>query len=122
MLGSFSYSEMRCSTTCFMVKKAWYAFPLVSTNYLGNIRAEHYKELIEDMLSMYHKLGCNMSLKIHFLHSHLDFFLDNCGMVSDEHGERFHQDIAIMETRYQRNWSTSILTDYRCILLDAHQR
>ena len=30
-----------------------------------------------------------MSLKIHMLHSHLDFFPDNCGMFSDEYGERF---------------------------------
>ena len=39
--------------------------------------------------------------KIHFLHSHLDFFPENCGAVSDEHGERFHQDISLMEKRYQ---------------------
>ncbi|UYV84383.1 hypothetical protein LAZ67_X001983 [Cordylochernes scorpioides] len=42
-----------------------------------------------------------MSLKIHFLHSHLDFFPNNLGAVSDEHGERFHQDISSMEKRYQ---------------------
>ncbi|UYV75638.1 hypothetical protein LAZ67_13000813 [Cordylochernes scorpioides] len=42
-----------------------------------------------------------MSLKIHFLHSHLDFFPDNLGAVSDEHGERFHQAISSMEKRYQ---------------------
>jgi len=41
-------------------KKAWDAFRLVSTNFLGNIRAENYKELIEDM-SLYDKFGCNMS-------------------------------------------------------------
>jgi len=35
-----------------------------------------------------------MSLKIHFLHSHLDFFPSNLGDFSDEHGERFHQDIS----------------------------
>ena len=69
-------------------KKAWDAFRLVSTNFLGNIRAENYKELMENM-SLYHKLGCNMSLKIHMLHSHLNFFPDNCGMVSDEHGDLF---------------------------------
>jgi hypothetical protein len=34
-----------------------------------------------------------MSLKIHFLESHLDFFPENIGRVGDEHGERFHQDI-----------------------------
>ena len=54
-------------------KKAWDAFRLVSTKFLGNIRAENYKELIEDM-SLYHKRGCNISLKIYMLHSHLDFF------------------------------------------------
>jgi len=46
-------------------KKAWDAFRLVSTNFLVNIRAEIYKELMEDMLSLYHKLCCNMSLRIH---------------------------------------------------------
>ena len=45
-------------------KKAWDTFRLVSSNFLGNIRAENYKELIEDM-SFFHKLGCNMSLRIH---------------------------------------------------------
>ena len=67
----------------------------MSTNFLGNIRAENYKELIEDMLSLYHKLGCNMSLKIRMLQSHLDFFPDNCGMVSDEHGELFIRKLQI---------------------------
>jgi len=70
-------------------KKAWDAFRLVSANFLGYIRAENYKELTEDMLSVCHKLGCHMSLKIHKLHSHLDFFPDNGGMFSDEHGEHF---------------------------------
>ena len=53
-----------------------------------------------------------MSLKIHFLHSHLDFFPLNCRDVSDEHGERFHQDIAAMEKRYQGKWNPSMLADY----------
>jgi hypothetical protein len=33
-----------------------------------------------------------MSLKIDFLHSHLDFFPENLGSTSDEQGERFHHD------------------------------
>jgi hypothetical protein len=78
---------------------------------IRNIRAENYKELVEDMLKLYHKLGCNISLKIHMLHSHLDFFPNNCGMVSDEHGERFLKEIATMEKRYQGKWSTSMLAD-----------
>jgi hypothetical protein len=35
-------------------------------------------------------MGCNMNLKIHFLESHVDFFPEKLGKVSDEHGERFH--------------------------------
>ena len=42
-------------------------------------------------------MGCNMSLKIHFLRSHLDFFPPNLSAVSDERGERFHQDISTTE-------------------------
>ena len=42
-----------------------------------------------------------MSLKIHFLESHLDFFPENLSIVSDEDGGRFHQDIMAMEKRYQ---------------------
>jgi len=53
-----------------------------------------------------------MSLKIHFLHSHLDFFPENLGAVSDEQGERFHQDIQLMETRHQGFWNESMLADY----------
>jgi hypothetical protein len=53
-----------------------------------------------------------MSLKVHFLDSHLDFFPENLGAVSDEHGERFHQDISNMEKWYQGKWSLSMLADY----------
>ena len=57
-----------------------------------------------------------MSLKIHFLHLHLDFFPENCGAVSDENGERFYQDIPSMEKRYQGKWNCAMLTDY-CLSL-----
>ncbi|GBM36682.1 hypothetical protein AVEN_221951-1 [Araneus ventricosus] len=33
--------------------------------------------------------GCNMSLKIHLLAFHLNFFPDNCVQVSHQHGEPF---------------------------------
>lgn len=49
--------------------------------------------IIQNMLNSYKNLGCNMSLKIHFLNSHLDYFPQNIGSVSDKQGERFHQDI-----------------------------
>ena len=42
--------------------------------FLGNRRAQNYDELVNNRLQSYQKLGCNMSLKTHFLHPHLDFF------------------------------------------------
>ena len=57
-------------------------------------------------------LGCNMSIKLHFLHSHLDKFPENLGAVSDEQGERFHQDLKTMEERYQGRWDVHMMADY----------
>jgi hypothetical protein len=41
---------------------------------LENRRAQNNEELVHNFLQSYQNLGCNMSEKIHFLHSHLDFF------------------------------------------------
>jgi len=71
----------------------WKSFKYVVHGFLGNIKTENSDMLIENLLRNYKNMGCKMSLKIHFLHSHLDFSPDNFGAVSDEQGERFHQDI-----------------------------
>jgi hypothetical protein len=67
---------------------------------------------VEDLITSDEKLGCNVSLNKHFLHSHLDSFMINCGAVSEEHDELCHQDISAMENRYKGKWSTAILADY----------
>jgi hypothetical protein len=67
---------------------------------------------VEDLITSYKKLGRNLSLKTHFLHSHLDSFWINCGAVSDKHGECFHQDISAMENMYKGKWSAAILAVY----------
>ena len=92
--------------------RAWNAFQTICKNFLGNVRSADYVGYVETLLQTYKSMGCNMSLKIHFLHSHLDFFPPNLGDVSDEHGERFHQDISEMEKRYQGKWNQSMLADY----------
>jgi len=68
-------------------------------------------ELVTNLLQSYQKFGCNVSLKTHFLHSHLDFFRENCGAVIDENGDPFHQDISSMERRYQGKWNCAMLAD-----------
>ena len=48
---------------------------------------------------------------LHFLHSHLTFFPSNMGGVSDEHGERFLQEMSTMEARYQGRFNP-MMGDY----------
>ena len=84
----------------------------VIKNFPGNNKAEKYCELVNRMLLAFRDLGCNMSIKLHFLNSHLDQFPDNLGDVSDEQGEQFHQDLKIMEGRYQGRWDKSMMADY----------
>ena len=93
-------------------KLAFESLKKVCNNFLGNHHSEDYVQVVNDPLSHYHDMRCNMSLKVHVLHSHLDFFVENLGDVSDEHGERFHQDISVMEQRFKGKWSPDMLADY----------
>jgi len=94
-------------------KLAWDSFKFEVKGVLGNKRAQNCEELVNNFWQSYQKLGCNMSLKIRFLHSHLDFFFPkNCGAVRDEHGEHFHQHISSMEKRYQGKWNCAMLPNY----------
>ena len=85
----------------------------VIQNFLGNRKADNYKLVVNIMLLLaFCDLGCNMSIKLHFLNSHLDQFPENLGAVSDEQGERFHQDLMMMEERYQGRWDRNMMADY----------
>jgi hypothetical protein len=92
-------------------KPAWESIQNVSNGLLGKVKTANFRQLVEYLLNSYAKLWCNTSLKTHFLHSHLDFFPPKCGAVSDEHGERFHQEISAMEQRYKSTRSAAMLAD-----------
>ena len=83
---------------------AWQGFVGVVQNFLGNRSAGNFEEIVQNMLDAYQHLGANISIKEHFLHNHLDRFPANCCNISDEQGERFHQDIKEMRTRYRGRW------------------
>lgn len=87
-------------------KKAWNSFREVINNFFGNNKSANYKQLVERMLKNFQELGCRMSPKVHYLNSHLDFFPENLGDVSEEHGLR------LMEARYMGKISTNMLADY----------
>jgi hypothetical protein len=78
-------------------RNAWTAFKNVIEKLFGNHKDEDYKNIVRIMFKNVHILGCNMSLKVHFLFSHLNLFLKNLGAVSKEQGERFDQDIKQMK-------------------------
>lgn len=92
--------------------RAWLSLKDVIVNFLGNHKSSNYVEKVDDMLENFQGLGCLMSLKLHFLHSHLNYFPENLGNFSEEHGERFHQDMKEIERRYQGKWSTSMIADF----------
>ena len=95
-------------------RNAWLSFKRILQGFLRNSQNSevHNQDVVQDLLTLHKAMGCNMSLKIHFLESHLDFFPENLGEVSDEHGERFHQDILAVVKRYQGKWTSSMLADY----------
>ena len=98
-------------------KDAWQAFRLVVNGLLGNNRSEDYKGLVENFVTIYQAVGCRMSIKLHFVHSHLDFLRTNFRTASEEHGERFHKDIQVMEKRYQGRWDEAMMGDYAWSLI-----
>ena len=49
-------------------EEAWTGFKNVVNRFLGNKKESNYKFIVDNMLQKYMILGCNMSLKVHFLH------------------------------------------------------
>jgi hypothetical protein len=91
-------------------RQALNAFTEVVKKFLGVVKDPRYKEIVENTLGKV--LGYNMSLKLHFLHSHPEYFPDNLGTFSEEQGERFYQDLKEMERRYAGRWDVNLMTDY----------
>jgi hypothetical protein len=93
-------------------RSAWLSFKEVVKKFLGNCKDTDFENIVGNMMKNLKALGCSMSLKLHFLDSHLSYFPENLGAVSEEQGERFHQDIKEMERRYQGQWNVNMIADY----------
>ena len=90
----------------------WTSFVSVIKNFLGNHKAENYVELVDKMHGNFKQLNVNMCIKMHFLYSHLDNFPENLGNVSDKQGKMFHQDMRVMDERYQGRWDAHMTAHY----------
>lgn len=73
-------------------KNAWNEFVWVVKTFLGNVKRYDFSQHTEQLISHFRLFGCNMSIKLHYLHIHRDRFPKNLGDLSEEQGERFHQD------------------------------
>ncbi|ESN93262.1 hypothetical protein HELRODRAFT_181207 [Helobdella robusta] len=62
-------------------KRGWVAFKSLVSYFLENKKSANFVDIVQKCISAYKDLGCNMSLKIHLLDSHLDFFPENLGAV-----------------------------------------
>ena len=91
-------------------RAAWCSFVSVIREFLGNTKASNHRNLVDVMLQNFQALGARMSIKLHSLFSHLDYFPENLGEVNQ--GKRFHQDIRLMEERYQGRWGSHMMADY----------
>jgi hypothetical protein len=92
----------------------WY----IATGFLRNLKAVDVRNLVEDLITSYEKLGCNMSLMSHFLHSHLDSFrvmITWVLQVTDK--------VSICTRTSQRwrthIWSDAMLNDFCCTVKRA---
>ena len=79
---------------------------------IGKTTAPNNDQFVETLLTNLHQLVANMSIKLHFLHSHLARFPENLSNVNNKQGERFHQDISDVEIRNQGSWDATMLADY----------
>ena len=70
----------------------------------------------------YRNLRSRMSMKMHFINSHLDYLITSqitVEIFSDEQGEHFHQDFSLMEERYQGRITMNMLVEYCwCLMRD----
>lgn len=62
------------------------SFKSVVNSFFGYKKDLKYKSIVADMLKNFKKLGYNMRIKVHFLHSNLDYFPQNLAAVSEEQG------------------------------------
>ena len=79
--------------------------------------------MVEELMENFRKLCARMSVKMHFLRSHLDYFPENCKDFREELIKRFHQELRDMEEHYQDRWDIRFLADYylclKCSLLST---
>lgn len=98
-------------------RKALQALRSLRHGFFGNHKADNFEELVKNLVRCFNEIKANMNLKLHFLHNHLKDFAENLGDFSEQHGERFHQEIKTMEQRYGGKDYAAMQSDYCWFLI-----
>ena len=48
-------------------RNVWLSFKRICKDFLGNHKAANYQDVVQNLLTSYKAMGCNIILKIHFL-------------------------------------------------------
>lgn len=64
------FANLLAKTRTDIEALAWTTFVSVSKYFLGNCKAENYKDLGQNMIVDFNRMGDNMSIIVHCLYSH----------------------------------------------------
>ncbi|KAF2344040.1 hypothetical protein FHG87_025204 [Trinorchestia longiramus] len=79
---------------------AWCSLKSVFENFPGNHGSAQYQKVVDELMENFLQFGARMSVKMHFLQSHLDYFPENCGDFTEEQG---HSDELLNSFERQRS-------------------
>jgi hypothetical protein len=80
-------------------KSAWLKLKEIRLNFLGNVKAEKYEELVEDLLKAYQTRGRNMLFEDSFLTFQLGLLLSEIGGSEQQLRGMFPQDFLCLSFR-----------------------
>ncbi|GBP10195.1 Retrovirus-related Pol polyprotein from transposon opus [Eumeta japonica] len=104
-----SYIKMRKLEKAFLIKIL--KVRLISSIINGIKIPEKYLALLQEVYRE-HFSKFRIRITQSAFDSHLDFLPENLGAVSDEHGERFHQEMLYIERRYNGKSTEGMLEDF----------
>jgi len=94
-------------------REAWFKLCDVARDVLGKHVTEDWKEKVDLLISALQAMGCrSVTNKMHLIFKHKDKFEGYLGNFSDEHGERLHKEMQVLEKRFGRNANKEMLAEY----------
>jgi len=89
-------------------RRAWLAFEIVCRNFLDCEKGKNYCEIVQEVISSYSAMGCNLSLQFNGRIS-VWTFPEDMRAFFDDHGQSFRQDVSKMEKRCTEECSPDVV-------------